>query len=241
MNPQIHPFDRKFYDVLTGQYTVDKFLDDLGTRYGTIDAAVVWPGYPNLGADDRNQFDMYRALPGGLDGVANFTSELRLRGVRVMWMYLQWDTGTRPEGLPDEQTLPTLLKQTGGSGLNGDCLPFFPQSYYNASVAANYPLALQAEGGAQDESLRWTTTGWGYWGRQGHDSDPAGYNWTLDYDTVPLVDRFKFVTKSRFLTTICDRYAKNRTNDVQFAWFNGAGFVPWENVRRWSCLACCGP
>lgn len=60
--------------------TVDQFLADLDRRYGAIDAALVWPTYPNLGADDRNQFDMWRALPGGLDAVKHFTTELKARG-----------------------------------------------------------------------------------------------------------------------------------------------------------------
>ena len=38
---------------------------------------------------------------------------------------------------------------------------------------------------------------------------------------MPLVDRFKFVTKGRWLTQICERYAKNKTNDLQLAFFNG--------------------
>ena len=43
----------------------------------------MWPSYPNLGIDDRNQFDMFRALPGGLGGVARFVAALRARGVSV--------------------------------------------------------------------------------------------------------------------------------------------------------------
>ena len=39
---------------------------------------------------------------------------------------------------------------------------------------------------------------------------------------MPLVDRFKFVTKGRWLTQICERYAKNKTDDLQMAWFNGS-------------------
>ena len=47
---------------------------------------------------------------------------------------------------------------------------------------------------------------------------------------MPLVDRFKYVTDGAYLTSICERYAKNKTNDLQLAWFNGAGFESWENV-----------
>ena len=53
----------------------------------------MWPSYLNLGVDDRNQFDMFRALPGGrgLDGVARFVAALRARGVSVLFPYLAWD------------------------------------------------------------------------------------------------------------------------------------------------------
>ena len=39
------------------------------------------------GTDDRNQFDLFRAMPGGLDGVRNVTAQLKDRGVRVLWPY----------------------------------------------------------------------------------------------------------------------------------------------------------
>ena len=75
----MHPFDRYFYDRGSGSsssttnnsssttarnYTIDRYLDDATARYGGLDAALVWPSYLNLGVDDRNQFDMFRALPG---------------------------------------------------------------------------------------------------------------------------------------------------------------------------------
>ena len=102
----MHPFDRYFYDRGSGSssttttnsssttarnYTVDRYLDDANARYGGLDAALVWPSYPNLGVDDRNQFDMFRALPGGLGGVARFVAALRARGVSVLFPYLAWD------------------------------------------------------------------------------------------------------------------------------------------------------
>ena len=55
IQPQMHPYDLYFYDPIQGVYTVDKYLDDVSTRYGGIDSMLIWPTYTNLGADDRNQ------------------------------------------------------------------------------------------------------------------------------------------------------------------------------------------
>jgi hypothetical protein len=149
--PQMHIYDRFFYDAAAGNYTVERWLTDVRDRYGGVDAIIAWPTYPNLGIDDRNQWDWFRALPaGGLAGVARFTAELKAHGVHVLWPYLFWDTGTRREvdnatgrTVPDEQVAVGLLKQTGGAGLNGDSLPFVPESFWEASLQQDYPLALQ--------------------------------------------------------------------------------------------------
>ena len=65
IQPQSHPYDRLFYDVASHSYTMDVFLADLTQRYGGIDSVLVWPTYTNIGMDDRNQFDLIRAMPGG--------------------------------------------------------------------------------------------------------------------------------------------------------------------------------
>ena len=53
-----------FYDPVADKYTVDRYLDDLEKRYGGIDAVLIWPTYPNMGIDDRNQHDMILSMPG---------------------------------------------------------------------------------------------------------------------------------------------------------------------------------
>src|SRR3569833_3037725 len=67
MQPQMMAHDRYFYDPVAGKYTVDRYLDDLDKRYGGIDAVLVWATYPNMGIDDRNQLDMVRSMPGGVE------------------------------------------------------------------------------------------------------------------------------------------------------------------------------
>src|SRR5215207_2663973 len=55
--------DLKFYD---GDYRLDSFLDDAQQQFGGYDALILWHAYPRIGFDDRNQFDFYRDMPGGL-------------------------------------------------------------------------------------------------------------------------------------------------------------------------------
>ena len=64
VSPQIHAFDRYLYEPGVG-YTVARFLRDLRQRYGGVDSVLLWPTYPNIGVDARNQFDMIRSMPGG--------------------------------------------------------------------------------------------------------------------------------------------------------------------------------
>ncbi len=39
-------------------WTVDTFLLDLESRYGNVDGVLLWCTYPNLGIDERNQFEV---------------------------------------------------------------------------------------------------------------------------------------------------------------------------------------
>src|SRR6185437_3016986 len=65
-------------------YTVSKYLDDLNTRFGGIDAVLLWHSYPNIGIDERNQFQMLQSLPGFPDQVIRMIEEFHLYGVDVL-------------------------------------------------------------------------------------------------------------------------------------------------------------
>ena len=80
--------EKFLYDRKTGEWTPEKYLQDLNTRfnpdkdmtwcfrYGGIDSVLLWQGYPNLGLDDRNQFQLLESLPGGLEGLKGFISKV---------------------------------------------------------------------------------------------------------------------------------------------------------------------
>jgi hypothetical protein len=62
IQPQMMVEERYFYDPVARRYTVDRYLDDLDQRYGGIDSVLIWHPYPNLGIDNRNQFDLPATL-----------------------------------------------------------------------------------------------------------------------------------------------------------------------------------
>ena len=66
VQPQMMCEERYFYDPVQRRYTVDRYLDDLEKRYGGIDSVLIWPVYPNIGIDNRNEWDLHRDLPGGI-------------------------------------------------------------------------------------------------------------------------------------------------------------------------------
>jgi formylglycine-generating enzyme required for sulfatase activity len=214
IQPQAMIEDRYLYDPATRRYTVDRYLDDVERRYGGIDSILLWPVYPNIGVDNRNQFDLLRDLPGGLAGVRQMVADFHRRGVRVLFPTMPWDTGTRrePRGMPE--TIAALLKEVGADGINGDTFGGLPHTYRDASDAAGHPLVLEPEGYPDsDEMLDWDSMSWGYW----------------KYPFVPMVSRGKWL-EPRHMVNVCDRWAKDKTDDLQAAFFNGVGFETWENV-----------
>ncbi len=46
---------------------------------------------------------------------------------------------------------------------------------------------------------------------------------------IPMVDRYKWL-ESRHMVNISDRWNTDKTNDLQFAFFNGVGWESWENI-----------
>src|SRR5260370_18027091 len=118
MQPQMMVHTRFFYDQVAGKYKVDKYHDDLDKRYGGIDAVLIWAVYPNMGIDDRNQLDMVRSMPGGVERVRNMVADFHKRGVRVLFPMMMWDQGTRDPGASWPDAIPALMKQVHADGIN---------------------------------------------------------------------------------------------------------------------------
>ena len=133
IQPQMMVQDRYIYDPVSRKYTVDRYLDDLQKRYGGIDSVLVWPTYPNMGIDNRNQQDMLRSMPGGVAGVKQMIADFHRRGVRVLFPMMMWDQGTRDPGEPWPQAIADLMKEIGADGINGDTQDGVPLAFSEAA------------------------------------------------------------------------------------------------------------
>ena len=142
VQPQMMAEDRYFYDPAADRYTVERYLADLKARYGGIDAVLIWPTYPNIGIDNRNQFDLIRDMPGGIGGLRAMIEDFHQQGVRVLFPYNPWDQGTRPEGIPDWDAVAKLMAEIGADGINGDTMDAVPLAFRSASDQTGHPIAL---------------------------------------------------------------------------------------------------
>jgi|SRR5580693_5266506 iron(II)-dependent oxidoreductase len=124
IQPQMMVQDRYFFNPIAGKYTVDRYLDDLEKRYGGIDSVLIWPTYPNMGIDNRNQHDLIHSMPGGIAGVRQMIADFHRRGVRVLFPMMMWDQGTRQpdRSWPDE--IASLMAEIGADGINASPWPF---------------------------------------------------------------------------------------------------------------------
>jgi formylglycine-generating enzyme required for sulfatase activity len=212
-------WDRSFYDPEKREYTVDRFLTEMEGRIGPIDAVLIWHVYPNIGADDRNQFDLLRDMPGGIPALRRVVQRFHDHGVKVFFPILAWDTGTREEGDFPWIALSQLLKEIGADGINFDTLDSVPAQFRLASDSTGHPLALEPQFELRDESLAWTHLGWNDW-----------VAWEgREYPFVPMVSKTKWL-EPRHTVDVTDRFTRDKTDSLQHAFFNGQGYVTMENL-----------
>jgi iron(II)-dependent oxidoreductase len=208
--------DRYLYDPVAGRYTVERYLDDLESRYGGIDSVLLWYIYPNVGVDDRHHFDFANDLPGGLAGLRGAIADFQRRGVKVFLPTMPWDNGTRPHAEPDWELMADLVAATGADGVNGDTYSGMPRAFYDACEKRGHAVVLEPESTAQagDHILNWNVQSWSK---------------KVPQDVIPSVFKLKWL-EPRHIVNIENRWSRDRTNDLQHMFFNGVGYTAWENV-----------
>ncbi len=207
-------FDRDLYDPNTNQWNIQDYLEKKERRLGPLDTLILWHGYPRLGADERNQFDFWRDLPGGIEGLREKIALCRSKNIRVILPYNPWDTGTRREDKTDYETLAELVARTGADGVFLDTLSAGSAELRRMLDRVRPGLEVITEGHPALEQLPLINGAWGQW---------------LQTSSEPGILRLKWIDPQFPLYGI-RRWNRDRSNEIAAALFNAGGIVVWENV-----------
>ncbi|MBC7360690.1 MAG: SUMF1/EgtB/PvdO family nonheme iron enzyme [Candidatus Aminicenantes bacterium] len=90
-------WDHTYYDREKQKYTFYQNLFAWDKLVGGIDIYSLWPTWPRLGLDQRNQWDMYRDLPGGIAELKRQVAFVHEKGKKYFISYNPWDESTRRE------------------------------------------------------------------------------------------------------------------------------------------------
>ena len=207
-------YDTDFYDSSRDEYLIDSVLAEGVKEFGGYDSIVLWQAYPRMGIDERNQFDFYRDMPGGLSRIKTIVNKCHLKNVRVFIDYNPWDTGTRREAKSDYEMLAEVVAAIDADGVFLDTLSESSEKLRAALDKAKPGVAIVSEGHPPVEQLAICSGSWGQW---------------LDEPKKPGILKLKW-TEPRHMQYQIRRWNRDRNGEIETAFFNGSGMLVWENI-----------
>ncbi|MEN8225189.1 MAG: SUMF1/EgtB/PvdO family nonheme iron enzyme [Bacteroidota bacterium] len=112
-------WDNDFYHSGEHYYTLRNYLREGRELFGGYDIYALWPTWPRLGLDERNQFDLFRDLPGGLPILKHIVDEMHAQGTRFFTCFNPWDESTREED--PYRGIAAIIEATDADGVVLDC------------------------------------------------------------------------------------------------------------------------
>lgn len=151
-------WDRRFYDREDGRYHVDGYLSVMDGLIGGYDIYGIWPTWPALGMDQRNQWDMFRDLPGGYEQLRAVSATCHDHGTKFMLCYNPWDGSTRSdEGHFDGMT--TITRSLDPDGFVLDTQGSSSRELQDAVDAAKPGVVMYSEGMAVPKDMQGIVSG----------------------------------------------------------------------------------
>ncbi len=209
-------YEKAYIDAEAGGFRPEAFLAHAREDFGPVDEVILWQSYPRLGLDQRNQFDYYRDLPGGMKELARVVRFLHEAGVRVALNYNPWDVGTRREPRSDAETLAEFLRETGADAIFLDTIESADRTLLATLRGARADVAVCPELIPPLADLAHVSGCW--------------QQFTVPEPPLALLHRW---LDPRFCTRLIDRYARSHAAELAAAFLHGTGHVVWENVFGW--------
>lgn len=196
-------WDKEFFD--NGKFTIGEFAKRGKRLYGGDDFIGIWPTWPTLGLDQRNQFDMFRDLPGGINQIGVIADSLRSYGSKFFICYNPWDESTRSEG--HLAGLSDLIKQTSADGVVLDTRGESSKELQEAADKIRKGVVMYSEGMAVPRNMPGIVSG------RVHNA--------LYYP--PMLNLNKLIKPDFAIFRVAEVYKEPIRREFAIAFFNGYG------------------
>jgi len=206
-------YGHDIYDPVTNKFKIHEFLDEGEANFGGYDYMLLWHDYPRLGLDNRDQFDFYEELPGGLAGLRKMVEEANSRGVQVFIPYKPWD---KMKGRTDHfKQEARIAEAIGASGIFLDTMDKSNIAFRAAVDAVSEDIVFVSELRLDIEAAQVVTGSWNQYG------DAT--------NKMPNINLLRFILPEHSVQNI-NRGARKRDELIYNALFNGTGFIVWEDI-----------
>lgn len=198
-------WDHQFYDYQHRGYQLSSFLEKGKRSYGGDDVIGIWPNWPTLGLDQRNQWDLYRDLPGGLLALKEVGRSARAQGTRFFISYNPWDESTRKEN--HHTGMSSLIGAVEADGVVLDTEGSSKRAYQEAADKVKMGVIMYSEGMAVPRDMEGIISG------RVHNA--------LYYP--PLLNLNKFIRPDFAIFRVAEQYKEPIRREFSLSLFNGYG------------------
>ena len=203
---QMMTWDKRYFDYTDGTFHYLEHLEKMKKLMGGYDLFLLWPTWPAMGMDQRNQWDMYRTLPGGYAQLKKISDDCHRLGTKLFLCYIPWDGSTRSsEGHYDGMT--TITRECG---IDGFCLDTSGGSNKELQAAVDQVrpgVIMYSEGMAVPKDMQGIPSG------RTHDA--------LYY--CPMLNLNKFIKPDFAIIRVAKENLEPIKREFNVAFFNGYG------------------
>jgi hypothetical protein len=205
-------YNHKLYDPVKNNYRIREYLIEVKEEYDGFDQFYFWHAYPRVGVDPRDQFDLFRDLPGGLDGLKDFVQIAQSMNTHVYLAYNPWDKIGKKKDMYGEMA--AIAGEVGADGLLLDTMGKSDTDFREKMDAYNKGAQFVTEGRPDLEGLIVTTSSWDH---------------KLTREQMPYVDLLRFILPEHRIFQI-NRWDRDRMPLIKKAIFNTTGYVVWNDI-----------
>jgi len=157
LNQAMMAWDHNFYDAARNRYTLPDFITMNNEILGGSEIYGLWPTWPTLGLDQRNQWDLFRSMPGGIEKLKGLADLTHSKSSHIFIAFNPWDTSTRQENPYDG--LSEMVKEIDADGVVLDCSGASSEELREAADRGKKGVVMYSEGMAVPKDMQGIVSG----------------------------------------------------------------------------------